>query len=705
MFRAVTSRGVPNSKLATCFILRHNKDLQQSFLLPKRALSTRKLGPDRIFPATSFTTTDSNGCVNIRSHNHPSADYPPQSVYSLLKVTAERAPDRVALTVKRDGVWVSWTYKEYFENVRSVAKAFLKLGLKKSHAVGILGFNAPEWHITNLASVVAGGLAAGIYTTNSAEAVTYILQHSRANIVVLENEEQLNKVTPVWDELEQLDTIIQFIGKPTYPGVIGWDEMLEIGRSVDDSILQDCLEKQACNQPCILVYTSGTTGVPKGVMMSQDNLTWTVTVANELYAWRWDDEVAVSYLPLSHVAAQIVDIYLCAYGGATVWFADDKALQGSLINTLREARPTRFFGVPRVYEKIQEKLLDIGKQNTGFKKKIADWAKRSAFEHHAERMEGKPGNSLNYRIAKKLILSRIHAALGLERATMNDNGGFYSSAAPLNPQTFQYFQSLDMPVMELLGSSEAGGPQTASLMGTEMRFGSVGKSYPHFETKILNPDSNGVGEIVTRGRNVCLGYLWDEAKTNEVIDDEGWMHSGDLGKQDEDGFLYVCGRMKEILITGGGENVAPVPIEDTIKEELAEIISQAMVVGDKRKHLAVILTLKTVLDSKNQPTDNLHPDVIAWLTSLGSTAVTPKDIIIEDNEEVKEALNKSLKKINKKALSNAQKVHKYMIAPTDFSLAGGELTPTLKMKRFYISEKYEKEIERMFEYETQSSMW
>jgi len=484
-----------------------------------------------------------------------------------------------------------------------------------------------------------------------------------------------------------------------------WAEMLDVGKSVNDSVLQECLEKQACNQPCILVYTSGTTGVPKGVMMSQDNLTWTVQVAQEMYKWRWDEEHAVSYLPLSHVAAQIVDIYLAAYGGASVWFADDKALQGSLINTLREARPTRFFGVPRVYEKIQEKLLDIGKQNTGVKKTIADWAKRSAFEHHQERMAGRPGNSISYRIARKVILSRVHSALGLERATNNESGGFYSSAAPLAPQTFQYFQSLDIPVMELLGSSEAGGPQTASTVGTGTRFGSVGKSYPHFETKILNPDNNGVGEIVTRGRNVFLGYLWDEAKTNEVIDEDGWMHSGDLGKMDDDGFLFVCGRMKEILITGGGENVAPVPIEDTIKDELSEILSQAMVVGDKRKHLAVILTLKTVLDSKNQPTDNLHPDVISWLDSLGSSSVTPQEVIAEDNEEVKEALMKSLKIVNKKALSNAQKVHKYMIAPTDFSLAGGELTPTLKIKRFYISEKYEKEITRMFEYETQSSMW
>lgn len=667
--------------------------------------SSNRLGPDRLLPATSYTTTDSNGSVLIRSHDHPSSKYPTKSLYTMLRETAERVPDRTALAVKRDGVWIKWSYEEYFQDVQSVAKAFLTLGLKKSYSVGILGFNAPEWHISNMAAVVAGGLAAGIYTTNSPEAVTYVLEHARANMIVLENEEQLEKVVPSWDNLENLKSIIQYTGRPNIPGVLSWEELLELGRSADDNILRESLEKQACNQPALLVYTSGTTGMPKGVMMSQDNLTWTVQVAQEIYQWSWDKEHAVSYLPLSHIAAQVVDIYLTAYGGATVWFADDKALQGSLIHTLKEVRPTRFFGVPRVYEKIQEKLLDIGKQNKGIKKAVADWAKRAAAEHHEEQMAGRQGNSLSYRLAKFLILKRVHAALGLDRAAQNETGGFYSSAAPLAPQTFKYFQSLDMPVMELLGSSEAGGPQTASTVREGTRFGSVGKSYPHFETKILNPDQNGVGEIVTRGRNVFIGYLWEEGKTQDVIDEEGWMHSGDLGKMDEDGFIYVCGRMKEILITGGGENVAPVPIEDSIKEELSEILSQAMIVGDKRKHLAVILTLKTVLDKNNQPTDQLHPDVVKWLDSLGCNALTPKEVIADENDNVKEALMKAMNKVNKKAISKAQKIHKFMIAPTDFSLAGGELTPTLKLKRFFITEKYAKEIERMFEYETQSSMW
>ena len=434
-------------------------------LLPSclRLLSTSgpavsRLGPDRVLPANSLTTSWPDGAVIIRSHDHESSHYPPKSVYTMLQETLARVPDRTALAVKRDGVWVKWSYSQYIEEILTVAKAFIHLGLKPSHAVGILGFNNPEWHISNIASVVAGGLATGIYTTNSPDAVRYVAEHSRANILVVENEEQLNKISAFREKLEHLETVIQFLGTPAPDSdVISWQDLLEVGRSVDDSVLQERLEQQAVNQPCMLVYTSGTTGNPKGVMISQDNLTWTVKAAQEVYDWNWDSEDGISYLPLSHVAAQVIDIYLAAYGGATIWFADDKALQGTLINTLKEVRPTRFLGVPRVWEKIQEKMMEIGRQNKGVKKMVADWAKQAAFEHHERKMSGVAGESLKYRLARRLILSRVHAALGLDRAADPQLGGFYSSAAPLSVQTFQYFQSLDMPIMELLGSSETGG--------------------------------------------------------------------------------------------------------------------------------------------------------------------------------------------------------------------------------------------------------
>jgi len=667
-----------------------------------RASREGRVGPDRVLPANSFTSTYPDGRVEIRySDRDPRCAEKPISVWTMLNNTADRVPDNIALAVKRNDVWVNWTYNEYREEVKAVAKAFIKLGLKPFHSVGILGFNAPEWHISAVAAVCAGGLTAGIYTTNSVDATRYVAEHSRANIMVVEDEEQREKIDTVWDRLPELQAVVQYTGNPTAPGVKSWKALLDLGKAQPDSILTERLEAQAVNQACTLVYTSGTTGNPKGVMLSQDNLTWTAQRAHEVYDWKYDEEQVVSYLPLSHVAGTFIDIYLSMWGGGTVHFADKMALQGTLLKTLVEAKPTLFFGVPRVYEKIQEKMMEVGKANTGVKKKVGDWAKASSFEHHQALMEGKPGNSLQYRIAKKVVLSKVHQALGFERAK-----GWYSSAAPLSDDVFQYFQSLDMPIQELLGSSETSGPQTASTPGTGTKLGSVGRPYDTWEVEVQDPDPDrGLGEIVTRGRNCCMGYLWDEAKTAELIDPEGWVHSGDLGRFDEDGFLYIGGRQKEIIVTGGGENVAPVPIEEMIKVQMKDIVSNCMVLGDKRKHLACILTLRTVLDAANLPTDELHPDVLAWAEELGAEATTVTELLEEDNEEVKLEIMAQIQKVNRKAISNAQKVHKFMIAPKDFSLPGGELTPTMKLKRHTVMEMYEKKIQQMYEHETQSSMW
>jgi len=665
---------------------------------PNRA--ERKRGPDRILPANKFSGTMPDSTVEIKFNNrHPESMIEPVSFWTILQDTVKRCPDRLALSVKRNDETVTWTYKEYEEEIRCAAKAFIKLGLKRFHGVGILGFNAPEWHISCVACIMAGGLSAGIYTTNSVDATRYVAEHSRANIMVVEDEEQLAKIEAVYDRLPELQTVIQYTGYPRSPGVISWQKLIEIGRAEPDSILMERLEQQAVNQPCALIYTSGTTGNPKGVMLSADNITWTVRQAKIVYNWRYDAESMVSYLPLSHVAGMFIDIFLSIYGGATVHFADKLALQGTLLKTLVEAKPTLFFGVPRVYEKIQEKMMEVAKQNTGLKKSVAEWAKGSCTAHYEAKMAGQSGGGVSYTIASNTVMKAVKKKLGFENTI-----GFYSSAAPLSEDVFKYFCSLDMPIQELLGSSETAGPQTASTPDA-MRAAMVGKCYPSWEIKIDKPDEHGIGEICTRGRNCCIGYLWDEKRTTELIDAEGWVHSGDLGKFDEDGFLRVGGRSKEIIVTAGGENVAPIPIEDAIKAEMKEIISNVMVVGDKRKHLAALVTLRTQMDAKNQPTDLLHPDVKEWAEENGSEAETVTELLEEDNEDVRLDILEGIQRVNRRAISNAQKVHKFMIAPSDFSLAGGELTPTMKMKRHFIEEKYEKKIEQMYEHETQSSMW
>lgn len=334
---------------------------------------------------------------------------------------------------------------------------------------------------------------------------------------------------------------------------------------------------------------SGTVGNPKGVMLSHDNVTWgSASLATFLPNMVVGGEVLISYLPLSHIAAQFIDIFVAISYVATVYFADKDALKGSLVKTLQEAKPTRFVGVPRVYEKIYEKMMIIASQITGIRKMISTWAKSVTLQHWQEAIEGKDAQSLQYKIAKNLILSKVKAALGLSQCT-----SLYSAAAPMSPDIKQYFMSLDLPIFEAFGMSESGGAHCVSAK-EYFNVNTVGKPLPGVETLLYNKDEHGHGEICMRGRHVFMGYINELEKTAEALDKDGWLHSGDLGYIDQNGLLYITGRIKELIITAGGENVPPIHVEQLVQKELP-MVSNAFLVGDKRKFLTMLLTLKVNL--------------------------------------------------------------------------------------------------------------
>ena len=436
--------------------------------------------------------------------------------------------------------------------------------------------------------IIFSGFAAGIYTTNTPEACEHCASNCKAQIWVVEDQKQLDKVLKIRDNLPHLKTIIQYTGKPTVEGVLSWEEAMAIGRKEPNNQLEDRLRRIAVNQCCTLIYTSGTTGVPKGVMLSHDNVTWTAYANLVNIDANFGKELFVSYLPLSHIAAQMADIYLTMSTGGTAVFAQPDALKGTLVDTLKEARPTRFLGVPRVWEKMYEKMMLIGRKTTGIKRTIATWAKSVGAETNRRREQQNFTKPSGYSIANKIVFKKIKAALGLDRCVL-----FLSGAAPIAPEIINYFHSLDICLTDIYGMSESTGPHTSGLP-TSFKIGSPGKSVPGCSTLIDNPDSEGNGEIMMGGRNVCMGYLMMEEKTHEAINDDGWLHTGDVGRLDEDGFLFITGRIKEILITAGGENIPPVLIEDTLKGELP-CISNAMLIGDKRKFLSILLTLKVNL--------------------------------------------------------------------------------------------------------------
>uniref|UniRef100_A0A4W3KC00 Long-chain-fatty-acid--CoA ligase ACSBG2 n=1 Tax=Callorhinchus milii TaxID=7868 RepID=A0A4W3KC00_CALMI len=669
--------------LATLGYLTHVCSHRVSQDVPQPLVGSRLCGTQRDFE------------VKLRMESSGLAADPPITVHQMFVETVTKYGDYMALASKQGDQWKKLTFKQYYDECRNAAKSFVKLGLERFHGVGILGFNSPEWFIADIGAILAGGLAVGIYTTNSPEACHYVAENSEANILVVENNKQLQKILQIQDQLPHLKAIVQYKDevKEKRPNVYTWADFMQVGRSVSDSELDEIIASQKPNQCCTLVYTSGTTGKPKGVMLSHDNLTWTAGVAGNtvnLRAATDSQESVISYLPLSHIAAQMIDIWLSIKCGGATYFAQPDALKGSLVNTMREVRPTAFMGVPRVWEKMQEKMKTVGAKSSTVRRKVASWAKDVGLQTNLNRMNGNMSQPLNFRVAKKLVFKRVRKALGLSRCTK-----CYTGAAPITKDTIEFFLSLNIPVYELYGMSESSGPHTISVPES-CRLSSCGKVMPGCKTLIYKPDSDSCGEICFWGRHVFMGYLNMEDKTEESIDEEGWLHSGDLGKHDEDGFLYITGRIKELIITAGGENIPPVPIEDAIKEQIS-VISNAMVIGDKRKFLSVLLTLKCNVNSDTgDPLDDLTPEVTQFCKRIGSKATKVSEILASKDRDVFNAIQEGINRVNEKATSNAQRIQKWIILEKDFSIPGGELGPTMKLKRPVIMKMYPDQIDDFY---------
>lgn len=427
-------------------------------------------------------------------------------------------------------------------------------------------------------------------------------------------------------------------------------------------------------------------------MLSHDNLTFVSRTGCEFESMQNTQEVLVSYLPLSHIAAQIVDIYACLTIAGTVYFAEKDALKGSLSKTLRQVRPTRFLGVPRVYEKMHEKMLEIGSNQGFLMRAVGGWAKGVTLQHHLDKMAGKPSNSLQYQLAQKFIISKVKQAMGFDRCLT-----FSSGAAPMSVDTKKYFMSLDMPITEIFGMSESSGGHSFSTRESPY-FDTIGKGLPGVVTKIRNPDSNGHGELFIKGRHIMMGYVGDIDKTFENIDDDGWLSTGDIGYIDNDGYIFITGRMKEIIITAGGENIPPNHCEMLVKNEIPAI-SNAFLVGDKKKFLTILITLKTQMaPDTGAPLDELALETLKWLEQMDLPYTKLSEILAAGPDpKVMKALQSGLDRANKNAISNAQKIQKFAILPQDFTIATGEITPTMKLKRNYVSEKYKEIIDKLYQ--------
>ncbi|KAG5306071.1 ACBG2 ligase, partial [Acromyrmex insinuator] len=649
-------------------------------------------GPDQILSTDIDTTCNADGRVRIKLDSNGSNSCIPVSIPGVLTRTAKLYPNHIALVSRPDtnGKRTTYTFQEYESVIIIVAKAFLKLGLERHHSVCIMGFNSPEWFIADLATIYAGGIATGIYVTNSPEACQYCAEHSRANIIVVENETQLQKILQIKHKLTHLKAIVQYNGIPTKKDVLSWDDLLDIGKKESEDKLLSVLKTIGINECCILVYTSGTVGNPKAVMLNHDNVLFGIRALLPMLHIKEKSEVIVSYLPLSHIAGQLIDIIINIMLASTVYFADPNALKGTLINTLLVAQPTIFLGVPRVWEKIYEKMEDKARSNGVIKTWIAEWAKAQALHYYTNKINGIDYKHWSYVFAKWLVFDKVKAALGLNKCQI-----FITAAAPLNINIKKYFLSLDIPLLEIYGMSECGGHTLIDINKYSM--GGVGKTLPGLCTKLYNIDEHGEGEICMSGRHIFMGYLNAPEITKEAKDENGWLHSGDLGKLDSNENLFITGRIKDLIITSGGENVASYNIEQSILSELP-YLSNAMIIGDRRKYLTVLVTLKSNINEETgAPLDTLAPDVLKWAQSIGSSAKTVTEVISSRDTTIYEEIDKAIKRANMQAISNAQKVQKFEILPHDFSIPTGELGPTLKLKKNVVQKMYVDLIDKMYE--------
>eukprot|EP01028_Stygiella_incarcerata_P006291 TRINITY_DN2579_c0_g1_i1.p1 TRINITY_DN2579_c0_g1~~TRINITY_DN2579_c0_g1_i1.p1 ORF type:complete len:680 (-),score=205.70 TRINITY_DN2579_c0_g1_i1:188-2227(-) len=620
----------------------------------------------------------------------------------------EKQGDSPYLHSKEDGEWKAWTFNEYRGFIKQAARAMIKLEVEEYTGVAIMGFNCKQWFVADIASLYAGAIACGVYTTNQKDACKYICEDAKAQIVFVENKTQLEKFTV--HELESIKAYVCWerdfesdVEKKLY----SWDDFMALGDESDDALVQELEHRRKEIKPercCTLIYTSGTTGPPKGVMISHDNMTF-LALACIPKLEGCPDDIVISYLPLSHIAAQLWELIGSMCCGYQVFFAQPNALAGGLRDTLLDVRPTAFLGVPRVWEKMMASMRDISAKTTGLKKMIGSWAKGKGLQAGYAMQDGHSKPWL-YSLAKTLLFDKVRKAMGLDRCRL-----CVTAAAPISVDTLEYFFSIGLPLVEFFGMSESTGPHTISMpYPNEFRIGYCGKAFPGAELKLDplssedvegtdDPSGSVEGEFLLRGRNIFLGYLGRREETAATFTEGGYLKTGDIAEMHSTGFVRITGRLKELIITAGGENIAPVLIEDII-HDVMPFIEHVVLVGDQQKYITCLMTLGTTMDHETGlPTKKLAPSVMRVLTEIGSEAKTIDEAIA--CPKLEEYIFKKLDEANERVVSRAAKVQKFAILHSPFTVDGGELTPTMKIKRRVVHRMYEKIVDTMYSDEYQ----
>jgi long-chain acyl-CoA synthetase len=598
-------------------------------------------------------------------------------------------PDKSAFRYKKSGVWTDITWREYGDTVKQTAKSLLSLGYQHGDKIALLSGNRPAWHIIDVASMALGGATAAVYATNSPEQVAYIVDHSDSKVAFVDTTDQLEKILKIRSDVPKLQKVVVFDG---YQGdadkdfVMTLEEFLALGADIDDAHYDEATARVKPEDLATFVYTSGTTGPPKAVMLTHANIWWTATHSEQqLPLGSAENGRALSYLPLSHIAERMISHLLHIYYGTQTWFAESI---DTLLVDLNACKPTYFFGVPRVWEKFyagfQAMAAQPAKDKSEERKKalarkaITLGREITVAEQEAVKRGGKMadakvplGKKLQHAALDKLVLSKIRERFGLDQCELP-----LSAAAPLNPDLIWFFHSIGVKIAEGYGQSEDNGP-TSWNPADAIQIGTVGTPLPGLECKLAED-----GEILVRGGNIMSGYYKDERATNETVDSEGWLHSGDVGEFDEFNYLKITDRKKDLIITAGGKNIAPQELENKLKSK-APIVSQVVVIGDRRPFLTCLLTL----DEEKAP---------AWAKEQGIEGGLDA---IANNERTLKELEGAINELNK-GLAKVEGIKKFRVLERDFLQEENEITPTMKVKRKTINEIYAEVIEDLYDKES-----
>lgn len=593
-----------------------------------------------------------------------------QSIPAVLRDNAKKFGSRTAISYKKKGVFLSLTYAEFYERILMLARGLRKSGMEPGDKVAIFSENRLGWAISDFGIQSAGGITVPIYATNTGKQAAYVINHCGAKIVFCSTKGQYEKLLSVKDDIPGVELVIayeRFMGERSFP-VYTQYQLSEVGTPLteeDQELIENQIDAITSDDIITIIYTSGTTGKPKGVLLTQHNVMINAEYGAKQLAMPQSDMTTLSFLPLSHVLERTGGYYVCLLNGNHIAFAENVA---AVMENMIEIRPTSMVSVPRLFEKIHSRIYESVHQMPAIRRNLFHKAVEVGREYvNRKYVRKEPLGFIKYqyKFYDRLVFKKIRNRFGGKLSY------FLCGGAPLDKTINEFMWIIGIPVFNGYGLTETSPGVTISSAG-EVRFDSVGKVFKDTEIKLADD-----GELLVKGPQLMRGYYKNEQATAEAIED-GWFKTGDIARIDEEGFVYIVDRKKELIVTAGGKNIAPQPIENELK--LDKYISQAFVFGDNKPYLVALLT----------------PNVERLLAMARELNISYIDIDeLVNNRKIKELYRERIDLLNTN-FPSYKTIKYFAVIPQEFSIEGGELTPTLKMKRKVIYEKYKEKIDDLY---------